>query len=122
MDRFRVMLSDFTVLGTAEATSPEEAAHIVLARHPDLEGDVDVWVGREPPCPTCKAAGVESDVTRWDTESTMMATLGGLPDGHVHDPNRITDTFECAAGHEWRAARFLPCPIPGCTWRSRLDK
>ncbi len=71
-------------------------------------------------CPECVGSNQRSKVYSRGSTSTLMG--GGAPfydeDGeyHAHDPNKITDGWQCSNGHSFAETRTRPCPSRKCEY------
>lgn len=64
-------------------------------------------------CPECEAKNKTSTVYQRSSTRTDMgfkASAPGPGGPHLHDPNIITDAFECTNGHRFKRESRIPCP------------
>lgn len=70
-------------------------------------------------CPECVKADLKSKLFDRGSGSTLLGNAGQSfydEEGvwHRHDPNIITQVWECSNGHKW--TERLPHPCPSCSW------
>lgn len=64
-------------------------------------------------CPECETRNKTSIVyTRSSsrTELGFTASVPGSGGPHLHDPNKLVETFECSNGHRFKRESCIACP------------
>lgn len=83
-----------------------------------LDGDtlLDYEV-RERAAVECPKCGNDERIADLGQSVTLMGFSPYWTGGerHSHDPNRVTEGFECPCGEAWSKVRYNPCPACGWT-------
>lgn len=70
-------------------------------------------------CPECTTEQKLSSVYRTLGVSDLIAwTPFEDEDGnlHFHDPNKLSESFNCSRGHNWNKRSRDTCQVSGCDW------
>ena len=73
---------------------------------------------RAPACPECSKTGDRPERIYDLGSTTTLLGRSVFYDAfgkyHCHDPNKVTSTYRCSAGHTWSEVEPQPCP--SCNW------
>ena len=64
-------------------------------------------------CPECQAKNKRSIVYSRGTSKTDLGFTASAPGPggpHLHDPNKLVESYECSNGHRFRRESRIPCP------------
>lgn len=64
-------------------------------------------------CPECASKNKTSTVYQRSsnrTEKSFQASAPGANGPHLHDPNVLTEAFECTNGHRFKRESRIRCP------------
>lgn len=65
-------------------------------------------------CPECAVRNKNSHVylrTTMRTDLGFTASAPGPGGPHLHDPNLLTEQYECDNGHRFKRELRIPCPL-----------
>lgn len=77
-------------------------------------------------CRACRKLGLRPEKVFHTGESATLADWTPYTDAkgryHSHDPNVVTEHFECSNGHRWQTRRLPACPCPSCDYGGHIPE